>query len=157
MAYTPVSFVPGEILTAAKMNLLAANDASLRDGTGIAAGAIAASHLPTAQVGGGSLGAGTTTKTFVPNTSGILMVVTGGRRNAASAADLVVNINTTGTTNKYSHPGVQNGTGVFVSASHQAVVQKGVSVTITITASGGSYVNSGWMFAVIPATIEVVA
>ena len=35
MAYTSLNFVPGEILTAAKMNLLAANDASLRDGTGI--------------------------------------------------------------------------------------------------------------------------
>lgn len=34
MAYTNLNFVPGEILTAAKMNLLAANDASFHDGTG---------------------------------------------------------------------------------------------------------------------------
>ena len=40
MAYNQVTFVPGEILTAAKMNLLAGNDASLRDGTGISDGAI---------------------------------------------------------------------------------------------------------------------
>ncbi len=35
MAYTNLNFVPGEILTAAKMNLLSANDASFNDGTGL--------------------------------------------------------------------------------------------------------------------------
>lgn len=45
MAYTNLSFVPGEILTAAKMNLLAANDASLRDGTGIGDSAIQPRHV----------------------------------------------------------------------------------------------------------------
>lgn len=45
MAYTSLNFVPGEILTAAKMNLLAANDASFRDGTGIGDDTIQASKL----------------------------------------------------------------------------------------------------------------
>jgi hypothetical protein len=40
MAYVNLNFVPGEILTAAKMNLLAANDASFHDGTGIGDGSI---------------------------------------------------------------------------------------------------------------------
>lgn len=40
MAYVNLNFVPGEILTAAKMNLLAANDASFHDGTGISDGSI---------------------------------------------------------------------------------------------------------------------
>lgn len=45
MAYTSLNFVPGEILTAAKMNLLAANDASLRDGTGILDNSIQSRHI----------------------------------------------------------------------------------------------------------------
>lgn len=40
MAYVNLNFIPGEILTAAKMNLLAANDASFHDGTGIGDGSI---------------------------------------------------------------------------------------------------------------------
>lgn len=40
MAYVNLNFVPGEILTAAKMNLLAANDTSFHDGTGIGDGSI---------------------------------------------------------------------------------------------------------------------
>lgn len=40
MAYVNLNFVPGEILTAAKMNLLAANDASFHDGAGIGDGSI---------------------------------------------------------------------------------------------------------------------
>lgn len=40
MVYVNLNFVPGEILTAAKMNLLAANDASFHDGTGIGDGSI---------------------------------------------------------------------------------------------------------------------
>lgn len=40
MAYVNLNFVPGEILTAAKMNLLAANDASFHDGTGIGDGSM---------------------------------------------------------------------------------------------------------------------
>lgn len=40
MAYVNLNFVPGEILTAAKMNLLAANDTSFHDGTGIDDGSI---------------------------------------------------------------------------------------------------------------------
>ena len=45
MAYVNLNFVPGEILTAAKMNLLAANDASFHDGTGIGDGSIQPQHL----------------------------------------------------------------------------------------------------------------
>ena len=45
MAYTALTFVAGEVLTATKMNQLAANDASFNDGTGIGDGVILASHL----------------------------------------------------------------------------------------------------------------
>lgn len=45
MAYVNLNFVPGEILTAAKMNLLAANDASFHDGTGIGDGSIQPQHF----------------------------------------------------------------------------------------------------------------
>ena len=45
MAYTSLNFVPGEILTAAKMNLLAANDASFRDGTGFSDDSIQLSKI----------------------------------------------------------------------------------------------------------------
>lgn len=45
MAYVNLNFVPGEILTAAKMNLLAANDASFHDGTGISDGSIHPQHI----------------------------------------------------------------------------------------------------------------
>jgi len=45
MAYVNLNFVPGEILTAAKMNLLAANDASFHDGTGIGDGSIQPQHI----------------------------------------------------------------------------------------------------------------
>lgn len=50
MAYTSLNFVPGEILTAAKMNLLAANDASLRDGTGILDNSIQSRHIKKADL-----------------------------------------------------------------------------------------------------------
>lgn len=33
--YTPLSFVPGEVLTSTKMNMLAQNDASFVNGSGI--------------------------------------------------------------------------------------------------------------------------
>ncbi len=45
MAYTNLTFVPGEILTAAKMNLLAANDAGFHDGTGLGDNTIQLSKL----------------------------------------------------------------------------------------------------------------
>lgn len=40
MSYNAITFVAFEVLTAANMNILAANDASFNDGTGIATGAI---------------------------------------------------------------------------------------------------------------------
>jgi hypothetical protein len=45
MAYVNLNFIPGEILTAAKMNLLVANDASFHDGTGIGDGSIQPQHI----------------------------------------------------------------------------------------------------------------
>lgn len=45
MAYTALTFVSGEVLTAVKMSLLAANDASFHDGTGIGDATIKASAL----------------------------------------------------------------------------------------------------------------
>ncbi len=45
MAYEKMNFTPGETLTATNMNKLAGNDASFRDGTGIADGAIKARHF----------------------------------------------------------------------------------------------------------------
>lgn len=41
MSYNAITFVAFEVLTAANMNILAANDASFNDATGIAAGALA--------------------------------------------------------------------------------------------------------------------
>ncbi len=45
MSYTNLNFVPGEILTAAKMNLMAQNDASFHDGTGLGDNTIQSSKL----------------------------------------------------------------------------------------------------------------
>lgn len=45
MAYQDLSFSAGETLTATKMNQLANNDKALRDGTGIATGAITADKI----------------------------------------------------------------------------------------------------------------
>lgn len=50
MAYVNLNFVPGEILTAAKMNLLAANDASFHDGTGIGDGSIQSKNINVATI-----------------------------------------------------------------------------------------------------------
>lgn len=47
MAYTALTFVADELLTSTKMNLMAANDASFADGTGIQSGAITSSKLST--------------------------------------------------------------------------------------------------------------
>lgn len=50
MAYTPISFVFGEQPSAAKWNILGANDASFADGTGIASGAITTAKIADANV-----------------------------------------------------------------------------------------------------------
>lgn len=64
MAYTSLNFVPGEILTAAKMNLLAANDASFRDGTGFGDNTIQLSKLKL------KIQSGEASATFQPDNSG---------------------------------------------------------------------------------------
>jgi len=45
MAYTPTTWVAGEVVTATKMNLLSANQASFADGTGLGDDIILPRHL----------------------------------------------------------------------------------------------------------------
>lgn len=50
MAYTALTFVGGEVLTATKMNLLGANDAGFNDGTALADSIILPRHISAAAV-----------------------------------------------------------------------------------------------------------
>ena len=50
MAYTALTFVGGEVLTATKMNLLGANDAGFNDGTALADSIILPRHISTGAV-----------------------------------------------------------------------------------------------------------
>lgn len=56
MAYTPISFSAFQTLTAAQMNVLAANDASFADGTGFANDIVKSKHIDWAATGGGDNG-----------------------------------------------------------------------------------------------------
>lgn len=160
MAYENLTFTPGETLTAAKMNKLQTNVAGLRDGSNIGAGAVRADSINFGsfpiQYGGGELAPGTVSKTFTPKSDGLLRVIASGRRNAGNAADLVISISATGTSNPVENGGVQYGTGVFASASYVAQVTKGVPVTINVSTAGGSIANSGYQFFVIPGKTEKV-
>lgn len=55
MAYTPITFVADELLTSTKMNLMAANDASFRDGSGITNNAITLRHIADASISSSKL------------------------------------------------------------------------------------------------------
>ena len=59
MAYTALTFVYGEVLTAAKMNLMSANDASFHDGSGIGSGAIVEAKISSGGVTNSKIANGT--------------------------------------------------------------------------------------------------
>jgi len=107
--------------------------------------------------GGGTLTAGTVTKTFTPAHNGLLWVTAQARRNSGTAGDLVITISATGVSNAVTQSGVGNGTvDGHASTTYLATVTSGTSVTISIAASGGSVANSGYQFTVMPGTPSLV-
>ena len=107
------------------------------------------------QYGGGNLSSNTTTRTFTPGYSGLLVVRSHSRRNQASAADNIMNISISGATDIISYSGTGYGTAdAFASAQALATVKAGTSVTITMTAVNPA--NSGYTFFVIPGATELL-
>ena len=107
------------------------------------------------QYGGGNLSGNTTTRTFTPGYSGLLVVKSHSRRNQAGAADNVMDISISGATSVIAYAGIGYGTAdAFASAQALATVAKGTPVTITMTATNPS--NSGYTFFVIPGTTELL-
>ena len=110
---------------------------------------------PKIQYGGGNLSGNTTTRTFTPGYSGLLVVKSHARRNQAGAADNVMEISISGATSVMAYPGIGYGTvDAFASAQALATVTAGTPVTITMTATNPS--NSGYTFFVIPGTTELL-
>lgn len=111
--------------------------------------------FPKIQYGGGNLSGNTTTRTFTPRSSGLLVVKSHSRRNQAGAADNVMDISISGATGAIAYAGIGYGTAdAFASAQALATVTAGTPVTITMTATNPA--NSGYTFFVIPGTTELL-
>lgn len=111
--------------------------------------------FPKIQYGGGNLSGNTTTRTFTPGYSGLLVVKSHARRNQAGAADNVMDISISGATSVIAYPGIGYGTvDAFASAQALATVKARTPVTITMTATNPA--NSGYTFFVIPGTTELL-
>ena len=121
----------------------------------ITRGDLLKSPLPKIQYGGGNLSGNTTTRTFTPISSGLLVVKSHSRRNQAGAADNVMDISISGAISVIAYAGIGYGTAdAFASAQALATVATGTPVTITMTATNPS--NSGYTFFVIPGTTELL-
>ena len=110
------------------------------------------------QYSGGSFGTGSTTlKDFIPEFNGVIFVTAHARRNSGSAADISLTLGGSGMTGVRSNPGIGYGTAdAHATTRLVAGVTKGTPVSITINATGGSVVNTGWTMLVIPGTAELV-
>jgi len=149
---TPINTIVNEInggLDNSNITAAAAIAGSKLADTSVTVSKIDYSTIPI-PYGGGTFINGTT-KTFTPTQSGILYVVAQARRNSGSGGDLAINLSATGVTGAISGGGVGNGTvDGHTSATYMAIVAANVSVTITISATGGSVANPGYNFMVIP-------
>lgn len=110
------------------------------------------------QYSGGSFDGGNTTlKTFTPKSNGVIHVSAHARRNSGTAADINLTLDGSGMTNIKTNQGTGYGTADgHVTTRLIATVTKEVPVTLTMNATGGSVMNSGWNMIVVPGSAELV-
>ena len=113
--------------------------------------------LPIQYSGGHFVGGNTTLKTFTPKSNGVIQVSAHARRNSGTAADIYLTLGGSGMTNIRSNMGVGYGTAdAHVTTRLIATVTKDVPVILTMDATGGSVVNTGWNMIVVPGSAELV-
>ena len=113
--------------------------------------------LPIQYSGGHFVGGNTTLKTFTPKSNGVIQVSAHARRNSGTAADISLTLGGSGMTDIRSNTGVGYGTADgHVTTRLIATVTKDVPVILTMDATGGSVVHTGWNMIVVPGSAELV-
>ena len=113
--------------------------------------------LPIQYSGGHFVGGNTTLKTFTPKSNGVIHVSAHARRNSGTASDIYLTLGGSGMTDIRSNTGVGYGTAdAHVTTRLIATVTKDVPVILTMDATGGSVVNTGWNMIVVPGSAELV-
>jgi len=144
-----------------RMNVSAGMLKDIVDGIAIVDGAVTASKIDFSSFailyGGSTLSAGTNTKTFTPTSTGLLQVTAQARRNSGTAADMILTISATGVSDPKTTPGLGYGSvDGHTSTVYLGKVTAGVSVTITITITGGIAANAGYTFQVTPGVATLI-
>ena len=113
--------------------------------------------FPIQYSGGDFVGGNTTLKTFTPKSNGVIHVSAHARRNSGTAADISLTLGGSGMTDIRSNAGVGYGTAdAHVTTRLIATVTKDVPVILTMNATGGSVVSTGWNMIVVPGSAELV-
>ena len=113
--------------------------------------------LPIQYSGGHFVGGNTTLKTFTPKSNGVIHVSAHARRNSGTAADISLTLGGSGMTDIRSNMGVGYGTAdAHVTTRLIATVTKDVPVILTMDATGGSVVSTGWNMIGGPGSAELV-
>jgi hypothetical protein len=113
--------------------------------------------FPVQYSGGSFSGGNTTLKTFTPKSNGVIFVTAHARRNSATAADINLTLGGSGMTDIRTNAGTGYGTAdAHATTSLVAEVTKDTPVSLTMNASGGSVVNTGWTMLVVPGSAELV-
>ena len=103
------------------------------------------------------MGGNTTLKTFTPKSNGVIHVSAHARRNSGTAADINLTLGGSGMTDIRNNSGTGYGPADgHVTTRLIATVTKDVPVILTMDATGGSVVNTGWNMIVVPGSAELV-